>query len=235
VAAALRGTDAGNGDLVAEPVKSVTDTDSAAVVQQDGATTDVPKDPESGVVLDSADAPKVTIGLPNADEAGNAKRLSDGTVVYPGTDGSAQAVIPSSEGVQMLTTIANADAPTRYAYRVDVPDGSKIEIVDGSAIVLDGNGSPMMAVAAPWAKDANGISVPTRFETDGSTLTQVIEHALGNYVYPVTADPFWIPAWVIWKLIKCGVGGAIGWITSGGQSWWVRAVAVGGGCLTSIW
>ncbi|MFF3432003.1 hypothetical protein [Streptomyces sp. NPDC002602] len=185
VAAALNTTDAGNGDLVAEPVKAFVDTDSAAIITKDGTTTDVPKDPEKGVSLGS-----VNVGLPNADEAKDAKRLSDGTVVYPGTDGSAQAVIPTGTGVQMLTTIANVDAPTRYDYKVGVPDGGKVTIDGhGNAAVLNGDNTLALVVPAPWAKDADGTAVPTHFETDGTTLTQVVEHASNNYAHPVVADP----------------------------------------------
>ncbi|MFD9380131.1 hypothetical protein ACFWBH_32245 [Streptomyces sp. NPDC059999] len=185
VAAALNTTESENGDLVAEPVKTLVDTDSAAIVTKDGTTTDVPKDPEKGVSLGS-----VNVGLPNADEAKDAKRLSDGTVVYPGTDGSAQAVIPTGTGVQMLTTIANADAPTRYDYKVSVPVGGRVTVDErGNAAVLNGDNTPALVVPSPWAKDANGTAVPTHFETDGTTLTQVVERTSGGYAYPVVADP----------------------------------------------
>lgn len=50
----------------------------------------------------------------------------------------------------------------------------------------------MLVVSSPWAKDTNGTNVPTWFETDGFSLTQVIDHKSGNFVYPITADPsFW--------------------------------------------
>ena len=184
-----------HGNLVAEPVPSKTDADSAAVVKQDGSVTEVPKDPEDGVVLDSKDAPEVTIDLPNADEANDAKRLQDGTVTYPGTDGSAQAVIPTDGGVQMLTTISNADAPTRYDYKVDVPEGGKVQVQeDGSAVVTDSEDKTVLIVPVPWAKDANGTAVPTKFDASGTTLTQVVNHTTG-YTYPVVADPRFYWSW----------------------------------------
>lgn len=193
VAAALSGTESGNGDLVAEPVKSAVDSDSAAVVTKNGMTTDVPKDPEDGVSLGADGAPSVIIGLPNADEAKDAQRTDDGSIIYAGTDGSAQAVIPTASGAQVLTTIANADAPTRYTYDVTVPDGGKVELTDnGEAVVFDGSGAVMLVAPVPWAEDSKGNAVPTHYETDGKSLTQVVEHNTGNYAYPVVADPsFW--------------------------------------------
>ncbi|WP_431774551.1 hypothetical protein [Streptomyces cucumeris] len=191
IAAALGNTDARNGVLVEEPVPSSTDADSAAVVQQNGTSIEVPKNPEDGVSLQGDDIPEITIDLPNADASKDATRLKDGTVAYPGVDGSAQAVIPADGGVQMLTTIANADAPTRYDYKVDVPDGGRVEVSpdNSGAVIVDGAGNPAVVVPAAWAKDANGTAVPTHFETDGTSLTQVVEHTNGGYNYPVVADP----------------------------------------------
>lgn len=164
----------------------------------------------------------------------NATLLADGTVVYDGTNGSANAVIPTESGVQMVIAIANSEAPTRYDYKVDVPSGGHIEILEDGAVILDGSGALVTAVQAPWAKDANGAIVPTHFETDGRTLTQVVGHTNNSYAYPIIADPFWIPAWVMWA---CGIGflsGGASYYVGGGNSLW-RFLASGGvGCVFGI-
>ncbi len=189
VATALRTTSTSSHNLVAEPAQSSADVDSAAVATSDNVKVDVPKDLSNGVGV-TANGQEMSISLPNAGDAGKATRLSGGTVAYAGTNGSANAVVPTDGGVQMLTTIKNASAPSRYTYRVSVPDGGKVSVVkDGRAIVTDTRGIVVMAVEVPWAKDANGVSVPTHYESDGATLTQVVDHAGGNYAYPITADP----------------------------------------------
>ena len=43
----------------------------------------------------------------------------------------------------------------------------------------------------PWARDANGAEVPTHYEITGTTLTQIIDHRMEPYAYPIVADPFW--------------------------------------------
>lgn len=198
IATAVINTDATNGNLVAEPVPSATDADSAAVVQQNDTTTDVPKNPDDGIGIKSKDGTDITIGLPNAATANDAQRLSDGTVVYSGTDGSANAVIPTSDGVQILNTIANSDAPTRYNYNVSVPEGGKVEVVEGGgAQVVDTNGTGTLYIGAPWAKDKNGAAVPTHFEVEGANLIQVVDHNNGAFVYPVVADPRVYYSWGI--------------------------------------
>lgn len=244
VAVALDNTENADGNLVSEPAPSTTDANSAAIVAQNGMTTEVPKNPEDGVTFATDGAPPITIGLPNADESKDAKRLSDGTVVYPGSDSSASAVIPTEHGVQMLTTIENADAPTRFAYKVGVPDGGKVQITeDGSAAILDTEGAVILAVPTPWAKDANGMAVPTKFESNGTTLTQVVEHTSSTNAYPVVADPFWIaPAAIagafqaaVWA---CGAGylGGVIWHIAWGNSWAWDQVRRSGrqGCIEGV-
>src|SRR5688572_15005019 len=51
VASAINNVEAANDGLIAEPVKSTADTDSAAVVKQESTILDVPKDPADGVSL----------------------------------------------------------------------------------------------------------------------------------------------------------------------------------------
>lgn len=52
-------------------------------------------------------------------------------------------------------------------------------------------------IDASWALDANGKPVPTHYEVNGTTLTQVVEHAAGT-AYPVVADPSYWPAVISW-------------------------------------
>lgn len=200
VATALRAIDNDSDTLVATAAPSTMDADSAAVVQQDGSTTDIPKNPEDGVGIKSKDGTSITIDLPQAEAANDAQRLSNGTVVYPASDGSANAVIPTSDGIQFLTSIYNSDAPTRYNYDVSVPEGGKVEVVGGAARVVDADGGDILYVGLPWAKDANGIAVPTHFEVEGNSLIQVVEHNGAAFTYPVVADPRFYYSWGIYTV-----------------------------------
>lgn len=237
VASALHTMNASNGNLVAEPAISSTDAGSAAVAKSDSTTVDIPKDPSKGVNV-TANGQRVSISLPNAGDASKATRLFDGTVAYAGANGSANAVVPTDAGVQMFTAIKNASAPSRYTYKVGVPDGGKVAVIkDGRAIVTDARGAVVMTVDVPWAKDANGASVPTHYETDGTLLTQVVDHTDGNYAYPITADPNF--SWQWWGVelkfskretstIATGVGAAqayFGWTGAAGIAAWAATPA----------
>jgi len=190
VAAAL--ADSGGVLAASDTVTSQSDVDSAAVTSVDGTIVDVPKDPSAGVDLSSGNY-TVTITTPNANNAGDGKVVASGVVAYPSSDGSATAIQATEDGgLRMLTAIDNADAPTNYTYGVDLPSGGHIELTDdGGAVVIASDSTPLYSIAAPWAHDANGVSVPTSFVTDGSTLTQIVDHQASNFAYPIVADPFW--------------------------------------------
>lgn len=196
------------GGLVQTALPSVTSSQDAAVSNAGDVTVEVPKDLKAGVDLTGTGL-DLTIHLPNAADAGVGVKNSDGQVVYSSTSASANTVIPVEGGVQMLTTIANSAAPERYTYLVETAPGDYFQIQeDGSAVLIAPDGTVKLGVAAPWAEDANGQSIPTHYETDGSSLTQVIEHASAeNIAYPVTADPVW------GIVIKC-VAGITVWLAS---------------------
>ena len=89
-----------------------------------------------------------------------------------------------------LLVIDNQDAPTEYRFEDAVPDGSTAELrPDGSVQFFDADGYESGGIAAPWALDANGEEVPTRYSLDGTTLIQSVDHQ--GAAYPVAADPAW--------------------------------------------
>ena len=187
VVAAIDNVDAKNGALVADAATSATDADSAAQT----ATVDISANPTHGVKLTTNGGGSLTIGLPNAKHGGKGTKTRDGAVVYSGRDGSANVVIPTTDGVQFLTTIESRYAPTSYAYPISLPQGGKVGLAvqGGGAVLYDAKGNLSAIVTAPWAKDADGKDVRTWFTTDGKTLTQHVAHKEQGVKYPVVADP----------------------------------------------
>lgn len=105
------------GSLVAAAVSSAADADSAAVVKGANGTLDVRRDPNEGVKA-AVNGQGVSISLPYAKSASAATRLSNGAVTYASASDSANTVVPTSSGVQMLTTIKSSAAPEQYAYPI---------------------------------------------------------------------------------------------------------------------
>ncbi|UPL10477.1 hypothetical protein [Microbacterium sufflavum] len=161
-----------------------------STVTIDRLTVDVSTEATDGVSI-SAGSGTATIGLPFADDATAGISTDPGTVTYDNGNASSSVVLVHDTGsVQVATVIDTAAAPTRYDYPIDLPEASSLVLQGGGgvAVVDDATGEVLGSFAAPWAKDATGKDVRTRYEVEGQTLTQVVEHNT-NYVYPVVADP----------------------------------------------
>ncbi len=92
-----------------------------------------------------------------------------------------------------LLVIDSQEAPTEYRFENAVPEGHNAELhPDGSVRFFDADGNDAGGIASPWAIDANGEEVSTRYSFDGTTLVQAIDHE--DAAYPVVADPAWFIA-----------------------------------------
>lgn len=202
---------------------------------ENDVTAEVPLDASEPLRL-SSEGGGVSVQLPFGDEAELVESEDPGVVVFDnGNDSTSAVVVHDDSSVQVNTIIESSEAPTRYDYAVTVPDGGRLASDEtGAVAVLDADGGFVAGVAAPWAKDANGVEVPTRYEVSGSTLTQVVEHS-SAYAYPITADPWWgkrlfqkvwrgtwkgdytYNAWVTpWGALVLSGGGGIGGHIAGG-------------------
>lgn len=168
-----------------------------------GGLTHLATDPSAGVTVTTPNGEVVSFSLPAAAQLGDAAIADDGSVTYLGTDFVPSVnVAAATEGVRVSTVIDAKKQDERFAY--DFGPGATVEILDaGGAIayVVESFTNPetgetgpvekiIAEIAAPWAKDANGTDVPTRYEADGSSLIQVVDHRDGNFAYPVVADPY---------------------------------------------
>ncbi|MCW3493606.1 hypothetical protein [Microbacterium sp. SSM24] len=168
-----------------------------------GGQTHVATDPSDGIEVVSADGTDVlSFTLPAAGRLDDAVVAEDGSVTYLGDAKTPSVNVVAAEDALRVTTVIDSPAQAqRFSY--DFGAGATVEIQeDGGAIayvveqVTDPEtGETVTAekivadVEAPWAKDANGVDVPTRYVASGSVLTQVVSHAKGMHAYPVTADP----------------------------------------------
>jgi hypothetical protein len=97
--------------------------------------------------------------------------------------------------------------------------------VDGGAEVVGSDGVVVTSVAPPWAVDANGASVSTRYRIEGTALVQVIDHH--GAACPVVGDPCW-SCWAktAWKVARCTA--AVAAFVAGNLSVAARVKKVGG-------
>ncbi|MFC5296791.1 MULTISPECIES: hypothetical protein [Brachybacterium] len=173
-----------------------------------GGSVGVPSDASQGVTFQEAGGETLAIQLPNSEKADSVELLEDGTFTYPDTS-SANAVVVTERGVQMLTAIANEEASTSYTYELDLAEEQSIQVTpSGAAMVVDAAGNTVLVFGEPWASDAEGKPVDTWFEVDGPTLTQVVDHQdTENVAYPVVSDPIFLAPWMVKCLVGIGLKG----------------------------
>ncbi|MEZ0096056.1 hypothetical protein [Streptacidiphilus sp. EB129] len=113
--------------------------------------------------------------------------------MYSASDSSAADVVqPLADGVRVLVVEA---APTTRELRfpLTLPSGAFLAPQDDGAVSVDapvGNGAvgAVGEFQSPWAKDANGKALPTRYRIEGKTLVQTVT-ATAATAYPIVADP----------------------------------------------
>lgn len=123
--------------------------------------------------------------------------------------------VASAGNVRVHSIIGNQNAPERFSYSFPEADSIVIDSDSGVAFLfafIQGKPKLIGGIDSPWARDANGLEVPTHFEAQGNTLIQVVEHKLGNFSYPITADPSW------WDDVKGWFKNAGSWIASKAES-----------------
>ena len=148
-------------------------TDAAEVTQTgEGVVSDVPNSP-------------VSLVLPDAEVTGE---TASATVVDGAGDSQAVVQDVGAQGQRVAFIINTPTDPTEY--RVDFDGAATLEMDSkGAVMVLDARDELLALVSPPWARDADGAEVPTRFVVEGNTLTQVVEHTTGGFAYPIAADP----------------------------------------------
>lgn len=176
----------------------VTASGPGLTVRSGGLEQSVSTDPLDGITVD-AEGHRVGITLPFAARADVGESESAGTMSFDNNNGTSSVSLIREDGaVQVATVIADASAPTRFEYPITLPPGARL-IADGAgAVIVDAEGASIGSFQAPWARDADGRPVPTRYDVHGATLTQIVDHR-GSFTYPVVADPTYVTSTFYWS------------------------------------
>lgn len=140
---------------------------------------------KGAVPIETAGGGALALDLPTR---GATAKKADGRYHVAGRGGAALAVTPTSTGTQVLIGIDSAAAPATYDFGLR-GDVSPRPAPDGGVDLVGPDGAVVAQVEAPWAVDAAGRHVPTRYELRGSTIRQVVDHQTRRVAYPVVADP----------------------------------------------
>lgn len=113
----------------------------------------------------------------------------DNTVFYPdATKDTDAAVTPTASGVDLSAALRSPASPEVLRYRVTLPSGLTLKTVGSTAVVYRG-AKPVITIAAPSARDAQGSIVPAQMRVVGDDLVVSIDHHSGDLAYPILVDP----------------------------------------------
>jgi hypothetical protein len=197
------------------------DSDSAMLATTSGTSVDVAKNPSAATTTGAPGAPAVGITVGGGDRAKAATQISRSTVVYQGTDVDASTAVQAivGGGLRFMTIISGPKAANEYRFALRLPLGARIlPVSTGGLAVMTATGQAIEFIAPPWAKDANGRSLPAQYRIEGSTVVLRVNHQ--GAAYPVVADPtgWYIPSGstLIRLAFAASAGGLAGYAVTAG-------------------
>lgn len=162
----------------------------------DDAVTVTATDTETGATAN------LSAGLPFAATASTARSEANGIVSFDNGNGSYTVPVSHADGSLAINTVLTGpSSPTAFAYPLELPAGGSVTVDDNGAVqISDASGMPVGFVDAPWAVDATGAEVPTKFVVEGNVVTQQVDTSAPGVQFPVVADPS------LWSVIGNAVG-----------------------------
>ncbi|WP_431221230.1 hypothetical protein [Leifsonia xyli] len=207
----------------AAPVVTNSTGESAIDATVSDARVVVPTDPTDDISVET-EGGTFSVSLPFSADAASASVEKRGIVSYDNNNGTISVPIVTEDGsLQVNTVISDATAPTRYEYGLTIPEGGQIVPAGDAFFIVNAESEPIAVIKALWAKDADGKEVPTHYELDETTLTQVVDLSAASAL-PVVADPqfAWYGAMPSVKLSRAetktattltGMATVCGWVT----------------------
>ncbi len=152
----------------------------------------IPSRSSQPLVLATRTKEPISVGLPFGHQDSAGRQIYGNSMSFDNKNGSTTVVLSKTDGsVQVATIIVGISAPTSFSYPLSLPAGGRALVSSaGLVLILDSQGQYAAAVAPPWAVDAKGVKVPTRFELRGNLLVQSVDHQTNKVTYPVVADPW---------------------------------------------
>lgn len=160
---------------------------------QDGLVVDAPASQDmasAAVDVGARLSDQIKITVPFATNV--VGETTDTVVAATSYDSTALYVQPTYQGVRLMTVLGSHDAPSSFTYDLAVPEGTTARPdLDGGLDLLDAEGLSVGTIRPPWARDANGLNLPTTYEWSDGSLTQHIDLSDPGVAFPVIADPAW--------------------------------------------
>ncbi|MBO0980772.1 hypothetical protein [Microbacterium sp. SD291] len=151
----------------------------------------IPTSASDPISLTFATGSAFAVDLPAGEQSADASALEPGVVAFDAGTFTTIPVVKDDGSVQIATVLDGPESPTAYEYGITIAGGGSLSLTDEGVVLVTGaDGKLTGAVAPAWALDADGRNVPTRYEVQGDTLVQIVDHTEGSFSYPIVADPW---------------------------------------------
>jgi sugar lactone lactonase YvrE len=147
---------------------------------------EIPGELGEGIELPEAG---VSIELPDGPDERAPTVVNSTTAFYPNVAPDTDfSVVPTATGVETLTQLRTAAAPTRQEFEISISDGGKLVGTESGGAEILRDGERVLSIPAPMATDATGAEVPTSLSIDGDRLVVSTETSTDT-AFPVLVDP----------------------------------------------
>jgi RHS repeat-associated protein len=117
---------------------------------------------------------------------------------YPNVAENTDLVVsPTPTGVETMTTIRSAEAPTTTTYELSMPSGAELKASGGGGAEVVKGDRTTMRIPPPTATDAAGEPVAVGLEVAGTSL-RVVASPDAATAYPILVDPEFISEESTW-------------------------------------
>lgn len=152
----------------------------------------IPKELGEGIALPESD---IQIELANAPEERTPSIIETSVAAYPNVARDSSFVVaPTPTGLETMTLLQSADAPTSQTYDLTLPGGSTLEKTETGGATITKGAETLLAVQAPTAIDAAGEAVPVSLHVSGDSIT-VTASPDASSSYPIMVDPTFTYNW----------------------------------------
>ena len=180
------------------PFGEATSGSEAVVAEGTDVAVVAPVNATEAIVVSSADDDSLNVGisLPVTPSANGAEVIAGEAVYVDDAAGTSFVVDAFTDGARVISVLESDRAMHEIPYNFSLPEGVEPRLQDDGSVLFQmaGDGTPDGIAAwvgrleAPWAVDAAGVPVPTRYSVKSDVVTQIIEADV-DVRYPVSADP----------------------------------------------
>jgi hypothetical protein len=92
-----------------------------------------------------------------------------------------------TDSLKTSVVLKTASAPSSYSWTFSLPAGASFTA--DHTVVLGADGNPILELGDVFARDSVHKDVPTTVTWSGTTVTVHVDHAAGDFLYPILLDP----------------------------------------------